>query len=314
MNYKPADKPTMYFIGVTTGQSSIMNVFPQWAEYLGLGDVELEGIDFELHDEPERYREAVDFIKSDPLSYGALVTTHKIDLLQACRDMFDHLDKRARIIGEISGISKVDGKLLGHAKDPITAGLSLKAIAGDEYWGKTGADLCILGAGGSSLALSTHIILRDDPAKQPKRIFVTNRSPKRIEEMKKVHGKLKHSLDIEYILAPDPEDNDRVVGALNPYSVVANATGLGKDVPGSPTTDDVLFPENGVAWDFNYRGDLLFLDQAERQKEERSLRIEDGWRYFIYGWTRVIAEVFHVDIPVKGSEFEEICKIAENYR
>jgi len=29
----------MYFIGVTTHQSSIMKVFPRWAVYLGLGDV-----------------------------------------------------------------------------------------------------------------------------------------------------------------------------------------------------------------------------------------------------------------------------------
>ena len=39
--YTPAMRPTFYFIGVTTAQSSIMKVFPAWAEYLGLGDVEM---------------------------------------------------------------------------------------------------------------------------------------------------------------------------------------------------------------------------------------------------------------------------------
>ena len=31
-----ATTPTMYFIGVTTGQSSIMRIFPIWAKALGL--------------------------------------------------------------------------------------------------------------------------------------------------------------------------------------------------------------------------------------------------------------------------------------
>ncbi|MCU0982053.1 MAG: hypothetical protein MUF25_23110, partial [Pirellulaceae bacterium] len=87
--YPPADKPTMYFIGVTTHQSSIMKVFPRWAEYLGLGDVAIQGMNFRWHDDPANYRRAVAFIKDDPLSLGALVTTHKLDLLSACRDQFD---------------------------------------------------------------------------------------------------------------------------------------------------------------------------------------------------------------------------------
>jgi len=44
--YVKADQPTFYFIGVTTGKSSIMKVFPEWAEFLGLGDVVIKGIDF----------------------------------------------------------------------------------------------------------------------------------------------------------------------------------------------------------------------------------------------------------------------------
>ena len=33
----PARKPSFYFVGVTTGKSSIMRVFPRWAEYLSSG-------------------------------------------------------------------------------------------------------------------------------------------------------------------------------------------------------------------------------------------------------------------------------------
>ena len=53
--------------------------------------------------------------------------------------------------------------------------------------------------------------------------------------------------------------------------MVVNATGLGKDAPGSPITDAARFPENGSAWEFNYRGDLVFLDQANAQKEALNL-------------------------------------------
>ena len=89
-----------------------------------------------------------------------------------------------------------------------------------------------------------------------------------------------------------------------------NATGLGKDAPGSPLTDTAVWPEKGLAWDFNYRGDLLFLDQARAQQQARSLHVEDGWIYFIHGWTRVIAEVFHIDIPTSGPRFDELSRIA----
>jgi shikimate 5-dehydrogenase len=102
-----ATRPTFYFIGVTTGKSSIIKVFPEWAKFLGLRDVVIKGIDFKPHDEPDAYREAVEFIKNDPLSRGALVTTHKIDLLKACRDFFEELDPYARTMGEISCISKL---------------------------------------------------------------------------------------------------------------------------------------------------------------------------------------------------------------
>ena len=40
------------------------------------------------------------------------------------------------------------------------------------------------------------------------------------------------------------------------------------------------------------------------------MQVEDGWTYFIYGWTRVIAEVFDIDIPTGGPAFDTICRIA----
>ena len=310
----PAAKPTFYFVGVTTGKSSIMRVFPRWARHLNLGDVSIVGIDCKQHDNPEVYRQIVAFLRDDPLSLGGLVTTHKIDLLQASSDMFDELDAYADLLGEISCISKRDGKLRGLAKDPITAGLSMEAFLPQDHWKTTGGNLCLLGAGGSSLALTMYIMTRKREADRPSRIVVTNRSTPRLEQMRRIHRKINPGIPVEYHHCPEPEDNDTVVDRLNPGSMVVNATGLGKDAPGSPLTAAAQFPENGLAWEFNYRGDLVFLDQAAAQQQRRNLIIEDGWLYFIHGWTRVMAEVFDIHIPTRGPEFERLCEIAGEAR
>ena len=87
-----AEVPTMYFIGVTTARSSIRSTFPRWARELRLGHIHLEGVDLPVHAAPPDYRKVVAWLASDPLSRGALVTTHKIDLYRACHDMFDEVD------------------------------------------------------------------------------------------------------------------------------------------------------------------------------------------------------------------------------
>lgn len=313
-DYSPAKERTMYFIGVTTGKSSIMKVFPKWAEHLNLNAL-IKGFDFEPHSEPEKYREAVEFIKNDELSLGALVTTHKLDLLKACGDLFEGRGEYAQLLDEASSISKRGKELWAHAKDPITSGLSLDAIADDAYWAESGADLHLLGAGGSSLALSLYLInKKKNGGTVPARIFISNRSEPRLNEMKEIHKKIGTDIEFKYFLCPTPEENDKVVAMLRPGSLIANATGLGKDRPGSPLTDAVVFPENAIVWDFNYRGDLIFLDQANAQKDAKNLRVEDGWFYFIHGWTRVIAEVFHIDIPTSGPEFEKLSDLAASTR
>ena len=122
------------FIGVTTGKSAIMRVFPAWAEHLGLGDVDIFGHDLPLHAPAERYREVVQTIRADPLELGGLVTTHKIDLFTACREMFDFIDPYAALCGEVSSLSKRGGIFRAHAKDPISSGRSLDEFVADGYW------------------------------------------------------------------------------------------------------------------------------------------------------------------------------------
>lgn len=288
--------PTFYFIGVTTGKSSIMKVFPLWMKVLGREEVVMEGVDCKIHDEPEAYRRAVAQIKYDPLSLGALVTTHKIDLLNAARDMFEYLDPYAEITGEISSISKLDGRLEGHAKDPLTSGASLDAIIDKGYFGRTGGNVLSFGAGGSAIATLLHLINKKDKGDRPRKFTFVNRSQGRLDHAKEMVGSLQTDIEIEYIQNTDPVVNDQIMENFPPHSVIINATGMGKDTPGSPITWEGKFPLNSIAWEFNYRGELDFMHQALAQVESRKVFVEDGWLYFVHGWTQVVAQVLHFDL------------------
>jgi shikimate 5-dehydrogenase len=289
-------QPTMYFIGVTTGKSSINKVFPLWMDVLGRPEVVLRGIDHPMHDDPEHYRASVAQIKHDPNSLGALVTTHKIDLYNAARDMFEYFDPYAQITGELSSISKLESRLEGHAKDPITAGLSLEAIIEPGYFGRTGGEVLCLGAGGSAVATLLYLMNKPDPADRPRRFIVVNRSQGRLDHMQRMVEGIGTDIAVEYLCNADPRVNDEIMGFLPDHSIVINATGMGKDSPGSPITNAGVFPRRGIAWEFNYRGELDFMHQALRQVEDRELTVEDGWIYFVHGWSQVVAQVLHVEL------------------
>lgn len=303
-----ATQPTMYFIGVTTSKSSIMKLFPLWAKALGLKDAVIKGIDIEIHAKPEVYREVVEFIKNDELSLGALVTTHKIDLYNAAKDMFEYLDPYAQMFGELSSISKKDGRLEGFAKDPISSGLAMEAFIPENFFKDHGGELFILGAGGSAIAISSYLLNKSKGDNIPSKIIVGNRSQPRLDEIERIVKEINPDVKSEYYLTPEPEISDGLLKKVKPYSVVINATGLGKDRPGSPLTDNCEYPENCLVWELNYRGELDFMHQALKQKDAKKLHVEDGWIYFIHGWTQVIAEVFHIEI--KGKIFDELERIA----
>ncbi|MCB1096392.1 MAG: shikimate dehydrogenase [Verrucomicrobiae bacterium] len=301
----------MYFIGVTTAQSSINPVFPKWAEALGLDNAALLGIDFAVHDEPHHYREAVAFIKAHPMAMGALVTTHKIDLFNAAEDLFDAMDPLSRSMGEISSIYKRDGKLYGRTVDPMNGGKALNALLPKDYWkaDQTSPAACILGAGGAGIALSW--FLMQSGRDHPKRIMISDRDPAKLEQMKRFHAALESESVLEYHYCPKPVDNDALVAQSPPGSLIVNATGLGKDAPGSPLTGAVQFPPGAIAWDLNYRGQLVFLDQARSQPHVRAV---DGWQYFIYGWSSVIADVFDLEIADGSEELAELSRLAIDCR
>jgi shikimate 5-dehydrogenase len=105
---------------------------------------------------------------------------------------------------------------------------------------------------------------------------------------------------------------DAQLAATAPGTVVVNATGLGKDRPGSPLSDAATYPRGAVVWELNYRGSLEMLAHARSVATERDLTIVDGWRYFVHGWTQVIAEV--LDLELTPDVVERLSETASAYR
>lgn len=303
----------MYFIGVTTGQSSINAVFPRWAERLGLGECELRGLDFPVGGDPGALRAAVEFIKHDPRSLGALVTTHKLTVGHACRELFDVIDPLSGSLGEISSLYKRAGRLHGRTVDPWTSGYALGAFVPPGHFAG-GGEALILGAGGAGTALAWHLAQGLPAEQRPARIHLADRQGARLAAVSQLHAGWSAPAPLAIHPVADARAADALLARLPPGSLVVNATGAGKDTPGSPLTDVAVFPETGYAWEFNYRGELRFLAQARAQAAARRLRVADGWDYFLHGWTRVIADVFDREIPTQGPLFEELGAIAARSR
>ena len=281
-----------------------MHLFPKWAEILDL-DATVEGRDLPLGAEPAAYRDVVAEILGDDSIRGALVTTHKVGVIKHAADLFGELDDNARLCREVSCISKRAGRLIGHAKDPITAGRSLGRFV--PRGARLPGVLC-LGAGGAGTAI-TVCLLRRDPG--PKRLAVVDREPGQIENLRAIHSELGAG-DVEYHVTDEAAANDRLLESLPPGSLIINATGMGKDTPGSPLTDDALFPHGALGWELNYRGELDFLRQARRRAPERNLVVIDGWDYFLHGWIEVIAEVF--DVAIGEGRFARLATAAAPLR
>ena len=306
----PAALPTIHFIGVSTQQSSIMTVFPRWAQALGLGACAINGIDLPLQASEAAYRDVVSFIRDDPYSVGALVTAHKIDLLHAVGNLIDGLDAHAAALQEVSCLSKRGGKLIGHAKDPISARLALDAIVPNGHWRQPGGDAFLMGAGGAATAITWNLMQPGRGAGRPRRIMVSDVDAVRLDKLRRFHAGLDSGMAVDYVLATTAEQNDAVLHSLAERSLVVNATGLGKDRPGSPLGATARFPSGAIVWELNYRGDLLFLDRAEAQAEQSGLAISDGWNYFLHRWTQVISELFAVELASAGPAFAALSALA----
>lgn len=312
----PASAPCMLFVGVTTGGSAINKVFPAWVAHLGLpAGTHLRGVDLPVGVGFTRMREVLQAALADTSVRGALITTHKITAFRAGRTLFETLDGPAHTLGEVSCVTRNAAQALaGEAADAVVAGRALSLVAPPAYFGslRPRAHALILGAGGAGLALA-HTLLQRPAGRRPAAVVLTDVDERRLADAKQALSAAvaaAPAVDVFFVLvAPGPagtEETASVLASLPDGSLVVNATGLGKDLPGSPLPETARFPHGCVVWELNYRGERPFLQHAQRQQAEEAkacgcgagagLTVTDGWEYFLAGWAYVMSRVFAFDL------------------
>ena len=303
------ERPTFYFLGVTTGSSAGQKVFPRWAEHLGLNGAQLVGVDLPLQADRAAYRAFVQQIKADPLSLGALITSHKIDLMRAAADLFDLFTPAATLCDEISCIYKRGGQLIADVVEIDSFQVALTSWLGAGYFARRRTELLCLGAGGAATALLAYLGTVAALADRPVTFTLVDRDPERLAHKEGLLARLPPlNFVIKLVEVGAGEPLDGLVTGLPAGSLIVNATGMGKDLPGSPLSEAVQWPLEAAVWELNYRGELLFLHQAGRQMNARRLQLQDGWTLFCAGWAASVGRVF--DQPLLGDPFATLCDLA----
>ncbi len=302
----------MQFFGVRTTGSLAFRLFPHWARVLHLEAAVLQGVNLPLGLDLTRHRAAVQALKADDGVRGALITSHKLSVVRAASDLIDALTPQAQRCQEVSALYKRDGMLWGDACDPANSGLALTHFLGADYW-KQHADAAILSLGGGGAAVALLLHLLTEARCRPRKLIIADIRPDNLAHCEAVARPYRtDGMRIEYKLSSSAHENDALVRSLQSHSLVINATGMGKDLPGSPVSDGVVFPQHGAIWELNYRGERPFLQQAHAQRASRSLQVTDGWHYFLHGWSSVMQRVY--DVPITPEVFAAFCDASDANR
>jgi shikimate 5-dehydrogenase len=310
----------LYFIGVTTKQSAIARILPLWSEALNT-DLKLIGVDIPIDADASLYRKAVSGMKNDPKALGSVVTTHKLKVFEHASDLFDEFDALTELTKEISTIAKRGSRLTGMAvSECLSTTLSLKSMLGTSYWLTHQSDVLCFGVGGAARAIALSLLfdfesdraMRERRLSKPHRLVLVDIDQERLQSITHLLEPLRENLEIEYICQAAAEDNDRLLSDLPSGSLIINATGMGKDRPGSPLTDHACFAAESVIWELNYRGERKFLQQAKSQEAGRALQIHDGWLCFLHGWTQTLQLVLQQSFSPE--QFQHLAAIAEPFR
>ncbi len=284
--------PLFLFVGISTAGSSIHRMFPRWAPAFN-PEARVLGVDLPPDAPAEVFRRLVGDMGVNPDIRGAVVTSHKVRLFASCSDLFDFTSPLVDIAHEVNSISS-SGGLHAFATDPI----ALDAVIGEvRPRAVDPAPIVCLGSGGSAAALAlTHLLDIEQTLSVgrvvPRRavdgaLTIVARRASALPELEELLSRLPESDRIQLTVAVDSRERTSLTASQPAGSLVINATGLGKTEAGSPVDGAHAFPAGAVAWDFNYRGPLTFLEQAR----EAGVRTEDGWDYFLAGWSTALAAI-----------------------
>lgn len=283
----------MAFLGVTTTASSITRIFPAWARACDL-KLGLRCLDLPFGSPAGSYRALAEGLLDDRSVLGMVITSHKRAMYEAVADLLVAADPYARAGREVSPLLADDRGLVADACDPRAVRLVLGELLGPRHWQDTAADALVLGSGGAGIAIALTLLTRRvgqvlaATAGQPRRLVVTDIRPQRSQAARELLQPFAGTSELQ-VRTADREQTTRLLGTLPPGSLVVNATGMGKDTPGSPIAPGAVFPPGARVLDANYRGERPFLRQAHVQAASRGLVVRDGWRYFVHGWTQALA-------------------------
>jgi shikimate dehydrogenase len=283
------------FIGVTTGSSLIHEAMAIWQPLLAR-PCGLRGLDIALDADDDTYATMLDDLRRDEDVLGAVVTVHKVRVLQAGKDRFSWLDPLAQACGEVNAIRRSDRGLHGWARDPVSAGRVV-----DRIWPDSEGYVVCLGAGGTALALA-HYLFATRP---PIRFICADPNGTAVDQLVRLAP-----ASVEGHIGDGPWDN--LVRSAPPGSLVINATGMGKDRPGSPITTKATFPARAVVWELNYRGQLEFLRLGRYQAASSGLHVHDGWQLFCHGWAAALTAV--LDLPEDDRLGDHFAQAAQSLR
>ena len=296
---RPSERSTfravaaVLFVGVTTGSSLAHEALACWQPLLPLR-CSLRGVDIPLDADDSAYVELLEEVHRDSSVLGAVVTTHKLRLFHAGRAHFSRLDSIAAACEEVNAVRRdPDGSLEGWARDPVSVGRVV-----DRIWPASAGTVVCLGGGGTAVALAHHL----STSRPRVRLVCADVDPGAVARVERIGG-----ASTTTVVGTGPWDD--LVRDAPPASLVVNATGLGKDRPGSPLSGEAHFPSSSVVWDLNYRGDLKFLDVARRQASEDRLLVHDGWELFCHGWAAALTVVLTLpDDPALGRRFQQAAR------
>jgi shikimate 5-dehydrogenase len=313
------DRPLILFVGINTSGSVAHAVFSRWAAELGQPWV-LRGIDLPAGTPPATFRNLVSAMRRNPAAHGAVVTAHKLRLYRACAQDLQRRDRLTDITREINALA-TGATFAGYARDALSLAHVLPTLIRATGAG-TPRDLHVLclGAGGAATALLLALHLDTDPDRDaggsprpredpPASVTFVDVEPGALADLRSVADRAGIGTSrLSFIRVRAPADNDALVASLPSPAVVINATGLGKDAPGSPVTDRARFGPATLAWDLNYRGDLTYLRQAAAS----GAGTMDGWGYFVAGWAGGLTAI--AGIPFTADLLTRFTEAAAPYR
>lgn len=303
------DSLSMMFLGVSTSSSRVQKLFHDWSRCLK-SQLLLVSRDLPLGSERAEYRHFVDEMRSkNPPINGALITSHKAALYDAAYDLFDQVDTTAQRLEEVGMIYWKNNMMIAGANDALsTRRVTQRMLLKAQNWMNGCRRAIILGGGGAGVALANTLVTDDRLGCVE--VIVTEIDQARIEKLSTMFEAWNSPIPLRVL--PSSSGIDELISASGPGSLIANATGLGKDREGNPVSANVKFPKQSFIWEFNYRfcvqAEPTFMEIALSQSREYELTIEDGTDYFIWGWLCVMANILSLQPTEYYNCFSRVAK------